>query len=141
VATVRRFARWAHFVVVSLYLLAIVVQFFLAGIGFFTGEGFGTHNDVGWAIHFVPVLALLLALVAWLPRLDIGLTLLLAVLGFIQPLLAEEGDWAGAFHPLNALVLFFLGHHITDRAWRAIRMRELPQTTSPPAAVPGNPPA
>jgi hypothetical protein len=139
VATVRRIARWGHFIVVSLYLIGIVVQFFLAGVGFFTGEGFGTHNDVGWAIHFVPVLALLLALLAWLRRVDIGLTLLLAVLGFVQPLLAEEGDWAGAFHPLNALVLFFLGHHITGRAWRTLRMRELPRTTTP-AAVPGNPP-
>jgi hypothetical protein len=136
----RRIVRWARLVLGSLYLVGIVVQFISAGYGMFADPGnFDLHEGLGFTImHLLPLLILIAGLIVWRPFDELGLTVAIGVLGLIQPILAGIGDWAGVFHPLNALVLAFLTHRLTDRDWRALRRAELPpagETRTAPAAL------
>jgi hypothetical protein len=117
-----------------------VVQFISAGYGMFADPGnFDLHEGLGFTImHLLPLLILIAGLIVWRPFDELGLTVAIGVLGLIQPILAGIGDWAGVFHPLNALVLAFLTHRLTDRDWRALRRAELPpagETRTAPAAL------
>jgi hypothetical protein len=139
-ATARRIARWARFVLGVLFLIGIVVQFIAAGYGMFADPGnFDLHQGLGFTImHLLPVLILIAGLIAWRPFDELGLSVAIGILGFIQPILAGIGDWAGVFHPLNALVLFFLTYRLTERDWRTLRRPELPaagETRTEPAAL------
>jgi hypothetical protein len=127
-ATVRRIARWARFVLGVLFLIGIVVQFIAAGYGWFADPGnFDFHADLGFtAMHLIPILILIVGLLVWRPFNDLLLSVAIGVLGFVQPILAGVGDWAAVFHPLNALVLFFLTHRLTDHDWRTLRRPQLP---------------
>ena len=122
----RRFARWARLVLGGLFLVGILVPFVAAGYGWFVG-GFDLHEDLGWTIvHWLPILILIAGVILWRPRADLLLSLAIGVLGAVQPALGEIGEWAGAFHPLNALVLFFLTHVLFRRDLAAVRARALP---------------
>ena len=125
---VRRVARWARLVLGVLLLIGIVAQFLSAGYGLFADPGnFDLHEGLGFTIvHWTPILILIAGLLIWRPRDELLLSVAIGVLGFIQPILAGIGDWAGVFHPLNAAVLFFLTHRLTDHDWRTLRRRELP---------------
>ncbi len=139
-ATVRRFARWTRFVLGVLFLIGIVVQFIAAGYGMFADPGnFDLHEGLGFTImHWIPILILIAGLVIWRPLDELLLSVAIGVLGFVQPILAGAGDWAGVFHPLNALVLFGLTFALAQRDWRTLRRAELPaagETHTEPAAV------
>ncbi len=120
-ATARRYALWARLVVTAIYLAGIVVQFLLAGYGFFEGK-WGAHEGLGWSLmHGLPLLTLIVTLVIWRRGSDLWLALAVGVLGIAQPFLASAGGWAGVFHPLNALVLFVLAHLLLRHDLRAVR--------------------
>jgi hypothetical protein len=135
-ARARRIARWARFVLGVLFLIGIVVQFLGAGYGLFADPGnFHLHVDLGWTlVHWLPVLIFLAGLLVWRPLTELALSVAIGVLGFVQPLLAHAGDWAGLFHPLNALVLFLLTYRLADRDWRTLRRAELPAAAEARAA-------
>jgi hypothetical protein len=140
VAKVRRIARWARFVLGVLFLVGIVVQFIAAGYGWFADRGnFEFHEVLGFtAMHLIPILILIAGLLVWRPLNELWLSVAIGVLGFIQPILAGVGDWAGVFHPLNALVLFGLTLALAQHDWRTLRRPELPaagETSTEPAAV------
>ena len=59
--------------------------------------------------------ARLVALVAWLPRADLGLSLLMALFGTAQIALASADGWAGGLHPLGALLVLVLAAAIVRR--------------------------
>lgn len=139
-AKARRIARWARFVLGVLFLVGIVVQFLGAGYGLFAdGGNFDLHEGLGWTIvHWLPLLILIAGLIIWRPLEELLLSVAIGVLGFVQPILAEAGDWAGVFHPLNALVLFGLTLALAQRDWRTLRRAELPaagETRAEPAAL------
>jgi hypothetical protein len=72
------------------------------------GAGSGAldaHKTIGFTAHGLEVLTLLFALVAWLPRPDVALSLLLALIGTVQVALAGEHRWLGGLHPRLALVV------------------------------------
>jgi hypothetical protein len=117
----RRYALWTRLVLAALYLLGIVVQFVLAGYGFFEGR-WGAHEGLGWSVmHALPLLILIATLVIWRRGPDLGLALAVGGLGIAQPFLAAAGGWAGVFHPLNALVIFMLAHVLIRYDRRAVR--------------------
>ena len=116
------------------------MQFLTAGYSLFADPGnFDLHEGLGFTIvHWIPILILIAGLLIWRPRRELLLSVAIGVLGFIQPILAGVGDWAGAFHPLNAGVLFFLTLRLTDYDWRTLRRGELPaagETHTQPAAL------
>ena len=127
-AAVRRIARWARFVLSVLFLVGIVVQFIAAGYGMFADPGnFDFHEGLGFTLmHWIPILILIAGVLIWRPFEELALSVAIGVLGFIQPILAGVGDWAGVFHPLNALVLFVLAHLLLRHDGRALRAATLP---------------
>ena len=138
-AGVKRVARWARLVLGVLFLVGIVVQFLAAGYGLFADPGnFDLHEGLGFTVmHWIPILILIAGLLIWRPRPELLLSVAIGVLGFIQPILAGAGDWAGVFHPLNALVLFFLTYRLVDYDRRTLRRAELPaagETRAEPGA-------
>ena len=110
-----------------LWVVAIIVQVFLAGqaIGNLGGSGdFATHRDVGYTIGIIQLAVLVLAIVARLPRRDIGIAFGILVLYIVQTLLPgakESATWVAALHPLNAMILFTLSIWYAVHAWRMAR--------------------
>jgi len=133
--SVRQGAAWIYRILITLFAVAVVVEFFLAGLGIFrampgehapvsheTFSGkFDLHAALGWFLIGGALLLLIVILVAWAgPRL-IGATFGLAVLTLVQGILASAGDnapVAGAFHVINALVILGLSGYLTSQAWR-----------------------
>jgi hypothetical protein len=132
---VRQGAAWTYRILITLFAAAVVVEFFLAGLGIFRtmpGEDesvphetfedkFEPHAGLGSFLTGGSLLLLILILVAWTgPRL-IGATFALAVLTVVQMILGRAGEdasVAGAFHAINALLILGLSWFLTSRAWR-----------------------
>ena len=97
-----------------------LVQFFLAGLGFFDPSvGFDAHETVGGILHGITILVFLLAVAGPRTGRDIGMGLTLGVIATIQILLPELRDdapWLAAFHPLVALAILGLSAHIGTRS-------------------------
>ncbi|HEY5987200.1 MAG TPA: DUF6220 domain-containing protein [Streptosporangiaceae bacterium] len=132
---VRQGAGWIYRILITLFAAAVVVEFFLAGLGIFrampgehapvsheTFSGrFDPHAALGGVLIGGSLLLLIVILVAWAgPRL-IGATFGLAVLTFVQMILGgagEDAPVAGAFHVINALLILGLSLFLTAWAWR-----------------------
>ncbi|MBA3688416.1 MAG: hypothetical protein H0W81_06280 [Chloroflexi bacterium] len=118
-------ARYVYLALVWIYLAGILVQVFLAGIGLFgAAKDFEPHVGLGWILHLVPVLLLIVAGVARVGSRLIWWTVALLGVQFIQPILAtlrNDMPLVAAFHPVLALVVFWLALTIGLKAWRLIR--------------------
>jgi uncharacterized membrane protein AbrB (regulator of aidB expression) len=95
-----------HRVLVVVFLLAALSEFFLAGTGVFGAQDFDAHRALG---NVLVVLALLIAVVGVLARRLIVPSVVLPALMVLQQLLATVGEdisaWVAAFHPLNGVVV------------------------------------
>ena len=126
--------RVAFAVVAWLFVAAIVVQVFLAGVGLFV-RGFDTfsyHRALGWLLHLGPLVVVLFAWGAHPGRTTMWLSGLLILLVGIQPFLPAMRDdlpFVAALHPVNALAIFAVGLVIALRATSLARS---------PSAVPAN---
>ena len=120
---VRAGGRWAHLFLALAVVAGVFVQVYLIGSYIFgAGQGaLDAHKTAGWTVHGFEMLVFVAALVAWLPRADIVLSLLLAVIGTVQVALAKEHRWVGGLHPLLALVLVGLAATLVVRAMRRRR--------------------
>jgi hypothetical protein len=128
-AGVRRGARAVLKYFIALYLVAVIVQIFLAGEGIFGAEGSPTDDDqsktldphraLGWILtEPVAFLLLVTALLAWLPnKRDRILSIALPFILFIQLLLPSGGRWVGAFHPLNAILILGILGFLMRQLW------------------------
>ena len=128
---IRRGATWVHLGLVLLVIVGVFVQVYLIGAYMF-GAGsaaLDAHRTVGFIVHSFEVLILLAALVAWLPRMDLGLSLLMAVGGTVQLALSDAEKWTGALHPLGALFVLVLGAVLVDRALKRRRGLDRPAAT------------
>jgi energy-coupling factor transporter transmembrane protein EcfT len=116
--------RRVHAAAALIWVVAIIVQVFLAGqaITNLGGSGdFSTHVSVGYSIGIVQLVVVILAVVARLPRRDIGIAFGILVLYIVQTLLPgakESATWVAALHPLNAMILFTLSIWYAVHAWR-----------------------
>jgi Family of unknown function (DUF6220) len=114
-----KWAQVAFQVLAWLFVLGVAIQFLLAGLGVLGGEGIGAHREWGFtALHLLPILMLIAAVIARMGRLIIGLTVLLFVLVFIQSIFADpdwDPQWVRSLHVLNALFIFMLGYHLAQR--------------------------
>ena len=115
---VRVGARWAHLVLALGVVAGVFVQVYLIGAYIF-GAGQGAlyaHKSTGWTVHGFEMLVFVAALVAWVPWVDIVLSLLLAAIGTVQVFLASEHRWVGGVHPVLALVVVGLAAMLILRA-------------------------
>ena len=107
-----------------LFVAAVVVQVFLAGLAIFGAtRDFALHVDFGYTVIGLITLAVLLsAVIGGLPRRTTGLSLLLLVLYVVQTALPQAKaslPVVAALHPVNALVLLALGVILARRAGAA----------------------
>ena len=113
-----------------LFVLAVLVQVFLAGVGVFgdhvkhvaNATSFDPHRALGNALGGAALILFLAALIARLPRLTVVGALLLAVLTIIaQSVLAAGGDnnkWIGGLHALDGMVILLLSLWLAGAAYR-----------------------
>jgi hypothetical protein len=96
-------------------VVGVVVQVFLAGLFNFGDTGAReTHEGVGWSVHTIGLVALVLALLG--PRTK-ELTLALVVLNTVQIVLSSADTAAvAALHPTLGLAVLALA------AWLAVRV-------------------
>ncbi len=128
---IRRGATWVHLGLALLVVVGVFVQVYLIGAYIF-GAGSASleaHRTVGFIVHSWEVLILLAALVAWLPRKDLGLSLLMAVGGTVQLALSDAEEWTGALHALGALFVLVLGAVLVGRALQRRRGLDRPAAT------------
>ncbi len=113
-----------------LFVLATVIQFLLAGLGVLGGESMEAHRQWGFIVlHLIPILMLIAAIVGRMGRAVLGLTALLFLLVFLQPLFADPAlhpRWLRSLHVLNALFIFALGYHLAQRGTRTLRGTTVP---------------
>jgi len=130
---VRVGARWAHLALALAIVVGVFVQVYLIGAYIFgAGQGaLDAHKTAGFTAHGFEVLVFVAALIAWLPRRDLVLSLLLAVVGTVQVALASEHRWVGGLHPLLALVVLVLAATLARRAIRRHRNTALAATPAP----------
>lgn len=118
-------ARWVFLALVWIYLAAIVVQVFLAGIGLFGGaRDFSDHASLGWILHLGPVPILVAAALGRVGARTLWWTAALLLSVAVQPFLPGlRGDlpWAAALHPVNAMLIFWLTMSVGMQAWRLLR--------------------
>jgi putative tricarboxylic transport membrane protein len=122
-------ARYLFLALVWAYLAGILVQVFLIGIALFgAAHDFEPHINLGWILHLVPILLLIVGAVARVGSRLLWWTLALAVVQFIQPILATlrtDQPVAAAFHPVLAVIIFWMGVTIGLQAWRLVRQPAL----------------
>jgi hypothetical protein len=146
-AAVRRGAWVGLKYVTSIFFVGVIVQFFLVGYGLFAmkhgatidnAKSLDAHRGLGFFLSDLgAILFLILALLAWPARNLLGRWILLAVLAFLQGILATEGykHWGlGMLHPVNALLLLGLSGHLARYAWltsRKASAEAAPAVTAP----------
>jgi hypothetical protein len=114
-----------HAAAAALFVVAIVIQVFLAGTALANlgGSGdFSAHIEFGYLWVGLASLALVLtAIAARRPRRDVGIAVGLLVLYIVQTTLPNartSAPWIAALHPVNALFLFGLAVWYARRTWR-----------------------
>ena len=107
-----------------LFVIAVAIQFLLAGLGVLCGDSMEPHRQWGFIVlHLIPILMLIAAIVGRMGRTVIALTVGLILLVFLQPLFVDpqlHPRWLRALHVLNALFIFALGHHLAQRGKRTV---------------------
>ena len=119
-----------------LFVVGIIVQIFLAGLGLpgLGGGGMQTHIDFGYTLSLAPIVPLILSWPARAGRQTIVMCAVLLVITFVQTLLpsaaAGRGDipWIAALHPVNAFIVLGLGIAVARRAIMLARVEEAPPT-------------
>ena len=84
-------------------------------------KGFDFHTGFGYLIFLASIVLFLLALGARLGRHRIWWNLALPIIMAVQIVLAWAGEdvpFVGAFHGLNALIVFSLSGMLAQAAWR-----------------------
>jgi putative tricarboxylic transport membrane protein len=117
-----RWARWIYLAFAWVFVGCVLGQVFLAGLATFVDPArWLWHTTFIHFFEFLPILMLPFAFLARLPVLLRWLTGALYALIWLQYFTANFGGIAGAFHPVNALLLFWIAVYLGQRAWRAIR--------------------
>jgi len=141
-AGVRRGAQAVLKYLAPIFVIAIIVQIFLAGDGIFglknvqnldDAKTLDPHRGLGFFLTFPGALLLLIvALLAWHPDKRIRIvSLVLPFQLFLQSVLAGIGRWGGAFHPLNGFLLLAEFGWLTYAIWHRQEARA-PETASVP---------
>jgi hypothetical protein len=124
----RKTLRYAFLALSAVFLAAIVVQVFFAGLMLFGQEGGrGLHVDTGWIIHTAAFLFLLVPALARAGARTIVLGIALFAVTFVQPLLTMvDSPLVAALHPVTALIMFTLSIVLTRRALELVRAERQP---------------
>lgn len=128
----RKAFRYTFLAISAVFLAAVVVQVFFAGLMLFGQEGGrALHADTGWIIHSAAYLFLVVPALARAGAGTIVIGIVLTAVTFVQPLLTMvDSPLVAALHPVTALIMFTLSVVLS---WRAL---ELVRAERQPAGVP-----
>jgi hypothetical protein len=108
-----------------LYVLGVVVQVFLAGIGIFGdfADDLNAHRDFVHVLELLSVLMLVAAVIGRMGWAFIGVPIGLLLLVELQYFWVSEDNsrWLKAVHPTMAIVLFAIAHFAAQRAGMLIK--------------------
>jgi hypothetical protein len=117
----RSMARQGLVIVATVFVLGLVTQIVLAGLGVFSDpRSFITHRDFGYLLGTFTLVLLVFAIVARAPRRVTGLCALLLVLFAMQSVFIALRDSApeiAALHPLNGFLILLVTITVTRMAW------------------------
>ena len=125
----RRAVDVAYGYLAAFFVLGVLVQVYLAGIGIFginsgkvaDATSLDPHRAWGTVLMVLSLILLILALIAWVSRATVIWTVVLALLVIVaQTALAAAGDnskWIGGLHALDGMVILLLS------LWLAITAR------------------
>ena len=128
-AGARRAVDVAYGYLAAFFVLGVLFQVYLAGIGIFginsakvaNATSLDPHRTWGTVLMVLSVILLILALIAWASRATVIGTFVLALLVIVaQTALAAAGEnskWIGGLHALDGMVILFLS------LWLAITAR------------------
>jgi len=121
-----KIARQAYMGLAYLFVLGVVIQVFLAGIGIFgeSGDDLNPHDSFGLTVmQLIPILLLVAALVGRMRWTFAGLSAVLILLVGLQSVWTSEDNsrWIKAIHPTMAIVMFALGHFLAQRAGHLVK--------------------
>jgi Family of unknown function (DUF6220) len=114
----------------AFFVLGVLLQVFLAGVGVFginatkvaNASSLDLHREWGSVLMVISLVLLILALIAWASRGTVIGTFILAVLVIVaQSGLAALGDsdkWFGGLHALDGMVILLLSLWLAVTAWR-----------------------
>jgi hypothetical protein len=129
-----RGARYAYAGLAWAFVVAILVQVFFIGMGLFLKpQNFDLHVNFGWLLHLAPLLVLIAAALASAGRTQILQAASLAVVFFIVPILAAiraDSPWAAAFHPVGAVLGFWLATVVARGATSLLRSTDAEASTT-----------
>jgi hypothetical protein len=121
----RSFFRYAFVFIAGVFLVAIVVQVFFAGLMLFGQEGGrALHTDTGYLLGTAGALFLVLPALARAGGVAIAQGIVLALVTYLQPVLTfarEASPFIAALHPVNALLIFTLSLMLSRRAVGLLR--------------------
>ena len=129
-----RAARYAYVAVAWATVAAIVLQVFFIGLGLFVGsDKIELHRNFGWILHLVAVIVPVAAALAAAGRGQILLAIGLAVTIWFVPILAAlkaDAPVPAAFHPVGALLAFWLATLLARGATRLVRTDDVRARTT-----------
>ncbi|MGQ0607148.1 MAG: DUF6220 domain-containing protein [Chloroflexota bacterium] len=118
----KRIARPIHLVVAWLFVIGLLYQVFLAGMGIFSGaSAFVTHRDVGYLLTLVPVVLFVTALVGRFGRWQAIAAAVMAGQFILQSILVFQRDSVpaiAALHPVNGFLILLIAVWLARDAWR-----------------------
>jgi len=118
---VQRWSRYAYLAVASVFLAAVLLQVFLAGLSIFASESrWATHVEFGrYMIVLVPLLIGfgLAGNIHGRPRWMGALLITTYMIQGGLPVFADSAPWIAALHPVNALVVAWFA---AAAAWTAL---------------------
>ena len=107
---------WAFQWLVWVIILAIGVQFFLAGLGVMGGESIDTHRALGMLLQLLTLVLVILAFVSKQPSEIKGMSVVLLVLAILQTVFTiDDLDQLRAFHVFDAFLITVLVMHLGQR--------------------------
>lgn len=119
----RSVARTIHLIVACLFVAALFVQVFLAGLGVFSSStGFSTHRDVGYSLSLLPIVLLVVGLLGGLGRrlaLLAALEFVLFILQSVFVAMRTSAPAVAALHPVNGFLILLIALLIVRESWSA----------------------
>jgi hypothetical protein len=118
-----RLVRQAHLIVAWAFVIGVVVQVFLAGLGVFDDPAtFKVHATWGYTLELLPLILLLLAAAGRLGRRQVLYAAALFGMFMLQSIfvaLRTDLPMIAAIHPVNGFAILLVGIAMARDAWIA----------------------